>query len=51
MAILGGAIGGTVSGISQATAWSTNADLNTFRDYIRIPTVHPDIDYGKHTYR
>lgn len=32
---------------SLSSSWSTNVDINIFREYIRIPTVQPNVDYGK----
>lgn len=26
--------------------WSDNEEIQIFRDYLRIPTVHPNIDYS-----
>lgn len=34
----------TESGISK---WENNEEIRIFREYLRIPTVHPDIDYSK----
>lgn len=28
------------------TDWENNEEIKIFREYLRIPTVHPDIDYG-----
>lgn len=27
--------------------WSTNEEIRIFQEYLRIPSVHPDVDYGK----
>lgn len=27
--------------------WDDNEEIQIFREYLRIPSVHPDIDYGK----
>ena len=27
--------------------WTDNAEIKIFREYLQIPSVHPDIDYGK----
>lgn len=27
--------------------WEDNEEIQIFREYLRIPSVHPDIDYGK----
>lgn len=29
------------------SAWENNEEIKLFREYLRIPSVHPDIDYGK----
>lgn len=26
--------------------WAANEEIQIFREYLRIPSVHPDIDYG-----
>lgn len=26
--------------------WENNEEIQIFREYLRIPTVHPNIDYG-----
>lgn len=26
--------------------WDSNEEIQIFREYLRIPSVHPDIDYG-----
>lgn len=26
--------------------WNENEEIKTFREYLRIPTVHPNVDYG-----
>lgn len=28
------------------TDYENNEEIKIFREYLRIPTVHPDIDYG-----
>jgi len=28
--------------------WDNDEELNYFREYLRIPTVHPDPNYGGH---
>lgn len=28
------------------SAWENNEEIQIFREYLRIPTVHPNIDYG-----
>lgn len=32
---------------NNVSTWSTNEDINAFREYLRIPSVHPNVDYGK----
>lgn len=27
--------------------WANNEEIRLFREYLRIPTVHPNIDYGR----
>lgn len=27
--------------------WEDNEEIKLFREYLRIPSVHPDIDYSK----
>jgi len=27
--------------------WENNEEIQIFREYLRIPTVHPDVDYSK----
>lgn len=29
------------------SSWEDNEEIKLFREYLRIPSVHPDIDYGK----
>lgn len=29
------------------TEWESNEEINIFREYLRIPTVHPNVDYSK----
>lgn len=43
-----------MSGESAATLlsekiakWENNEEIAIFREYLRIPTVHPNIDYSK----
>jgi hypothetical protein len=31
----------------MSNIWENNEEIEIFREYLRIPTVHPDIDYGK----
>lgn len=41
-----------MSGISDrkkrkmTMAWENNKEIQIFREYLQIPSVHPDIDYG-----
>lgn len=28
------------------TNWNENEEINILREYLRIPSAHPDIDYG-----
>lgn len=28
-------------------SWENNEEIQIFREYLRIPTVHPDVDYSK----
>lgn len=30
-----------------AIEWEDNEEINIFRQYLRIPTVHPNVNYGK----
>lgn len=27
--------------------WNNNEEIEIFREYLRIPTVHPNVNYGK----
>lgn len=27
--------------------WEDNSEIKLFREYLRIPSVHPDIDYSE----
>lgn len=27
--------------------WENNEEITIFREYLRIPSVHPDIDYSE----
>lgn len=29
------------------SAWENNEEIKIFREYLRIPSVHPNIDYSK----
>lgn len=31
----------------KMSAWENNEEIKIFREYLRIPSVHPNIDYGK----
>lgn len=31
----------------MAGDWANNEEIKIFQEYLRIPSVHPDIDYGK----
>jgi hypothetical protein len=33
--------------IVAMSAWENNEEIEIFREYLRIPSVHPNIDYGK----
>lgn len=33
--------------IRTSTKWSDNEEIKIFREYLRIPTVHPNVDYSK----
>lgn len=33
--------------LPESSPWYGNEEIRIFREYLRIPTVHPDIDYGK----
>lgn len=33
--------------LPETSPWYGNEEIKIFRQYLRIPTVHPDIDYGK----
>lgn len=30
----------------MSSAWENNEEIKIFREYLRIPSVHPNIDYG-----
>lgn len=30
----------------MATKWDDNEEIQIFREYLRIPSVQPDVDYG-----
>jgi len=32
--------------LPESSLWYKNEEIKIFRQYLRIPTVHPDIDYG-----
>lgn len=27
--------------------WESNVEIQILREYLQIPSVHPDVDYGK----
>jgi aminoacylase len=29
------------------TDWENNEEIKIFREYLKIPSVHPNIDYGE----
>lgn len=29
------------------SSWENNDEIEVFREYLRIPSVHPNVDYGK----
>lgn len=31
----------------MSKTWENNEEIEIFREYVRIKSVHPDIDYGK----
>lgn len=33
--------------LAESSKWDDNEEIKIFREYLRIPSVHPDIDYGK----
>lgn len=33
--------------LPESSPWYGNEEIKIFRQYLRIPTVYPDIDYGK----
>lgn len=33
--------------IKRYQDWEFNSEIQLFREYLRIPSVHPDIDYSK----
>jgi hypothetical protein len=33
--------------IKQYQTWENDEEIQIFREYLRYPTVHPNIDYGK----
>lgn len=30
----------------MSSVWENNEEIKIFREYLRIPSVHPNIDYG-----
>lgn len=37
--------------MTTSTQWENNEEIKIFREYLQIPSVHPDIDYGKVKYK
>lgn len=33
--------------MSTRNEWESNEEINIFCEYLRIPSVHPDVNYGK----
>lgn len=33
---------------AQVLSWENNEEIKTYREYLRIPTVHPNVDYGNY---
>ncbi|KAL1396014.1 hypothetical protein pipiens_002762 [Culex pipiens pipiens] len=33
---------------SRYQAWESNEEIRLFREYLKIPSVHPDVDYGSY---
>lgn len=31
----------------MASKWEENEDIREFQEYLRIPSVQPDVDYGE----
>lgn len=34
-------------GEKKSSKWANNEEIELFREYLRIPTVHPDVNYSK----
>lgn len=32
----------------KMTNWENNEEIKIFREYLKIPSVHPNIDYGNY---
>ena len=32
---------------TKFTEWENNKDIQIFRDYLKIPSVHPNVNYSK----
>lgn len=32
----------------MASEWESNSEIQRFREYLRIKTVHPDVNYGEY---
>lgn len=30
----------------KMSKWESNEEIQIFREYLRIPSVHPDVNYG-----
>lgn len=35
--------------IKQYQNWEMDEEIQIFREYLRYPTVHPNVDYGKNS--
>jgi hypothetical protein len=35
--------------LKQVQTWELNEEIQVFREYLRIPSVHPNINYSKFT--
>jgi len=33
--------------MSKVSEWENNEEIKIFREYLRIPSVHPNVDYSK----
>lgn len=34
----------------MSISYETNEDIKIFQEYLRIPSVQPDVDYGNYLY-